>query len=166
MLTVSIAHLRAAIDYNAITGAMSWRSGSENKVRKAGDQCGRLDKDGYRILNIGNHSFLAHRIAWAIVTGSFPAETIDHINGVRDDNRIANLRLATRSQNIANTKIKAASGIKGVTRRRTGTWQAQIKVGGINHYLGTHKTSELAAQAYEAAAKAAFGEFRFSNRPK
>lgn len=165
MLTISIDYLRSEIEYAPETGLLTWKKTSKNKVRQRGSPCGRLDRDGYRILNIDNHSHLAHRLAWAIHFGEFPTLSMDHINGVRDDNRIVNLRLATHAQNIANTTVKAASGLKGVTERRNGSWQAQIKIGSVNHYLGCHKTRELAAQAYEIAAKAAFGEFRFSNRP-
>lgn len=165
MLTFSIDYLRAEIEYNPSTGSMVWRNTSANGLRVASSPCGRLDKDGYRILNIENHSFMAHRIAWAMAHGAFPSSCIDHWNGIRDDNRLSNLRIATRSQNIANTAVKAASGIKGVTQRRNGSWQAQIKVNGINRYLGTHKTIDQAEKAYEDAARSAFGEFRFSNRP-
>lgn len=165
MLTLPMDYLLSEIHYEPSTGILTWKRTSKNQMRVAGTECGRADKNGYRFLNIGNKGFMGHRIAWAIYYGEWPPFQIDHINGVRDDNRIENLRLATVSQNIANTRVKASSGLKGVTKTRNGTWQAQIKVNGVNRYLGTHKDKSVAAEIYAKAALEAFGEFGFLSRP-
>jgi hypothetical protein len=164
MLTVSIDYLRDQIDYDPITGVLTWKKSSANGVRRAGTTCGRVDKCGHRIVNLDCRTHMAHRIAWAIFYGQFPEMGIDHINGVGDDNRIANLRLATQSQNIANRIANGTSGFRGVSKTRHGKWFAQIKKDGTTKYLGTFATKELAAQAYEDAARIVFGEFRFSQR--
>lgn len=86
---------------------------------------------------------------------------VDHINGDSLDNRRANLRLATRSQNLQNRPRQRnnSSGYKGVSRYRTGQWMACITVDGARKYLGYHPTPELAHAAYCAAAAELHGEF-------
>ena len=93
-------------------------------------------------------------------------------NELRLDNRRANLRLATLSQSRADARLRSdnTSGYRGVTRsRRDGRWQAQIQVAGKRHFLGYFSYKEEAAQAYDAAAREAFGEFarlNISRRPQ
>jgi hypothetical protein len=80
-------------------------------------------------------NYQASRLAWLYMTDSWPVGEIDHANCDRTDNRWANLRLATRSQNQANTRPRAASGLKGAYPMRL-KWQAKIK----RIYLGTFDT--------------------------
>lgn len=77
---------------------------------------GSLDKDGYLILKIKGKQHKAHRVAWLLYYGSFPQKEIDHINRKRTDNRICNLREATRLQNVLNTtrKPSPSTGICGI----------------------------------------------------
>lgn len=94
---------------------------------------------------------------------------VDHINGDGLDNRRNNLRPATHGQNMANKRIyrNNSSGFKGVSpHRRTGKWQAAIRVGGRDRYLGLHLTPEEAAHAYDVAAIELFGDFAQPNFPK
>ena len=82
---------------------------------------------------------LAHRLAWLYVHGEWPAEEIDHLNRVRSDNRISNLRLATQAENKQNTSLRrdSTSGHKGVSwHKRDKKWVAEIKLHGKKHYLG------------------------------
>ena len=86
---------------------------------------------------------------------------IDHQNGNGLDNQRRNLRPATSAQNAQNRRKRcnARGHFKGVTLRKSGKWEAGIKIGGRNLYLGTFDAEEQAAAAYRAAAKSAFGEF-------
>ena len=87
---------------------------------------------------------------------------IDHINGVRHDNRIANLRLATSTENSRNMAIPThnTSGVSGVTyRKNRGTWQAQISIGNVTKYIGSFSGFEGAVSARQDAERAVFGEF-------
>jgi len=91
---------------------------------------------------------------------------VDHVNGDGLDNRKANLRIASRSENLANGKRSRPNmaGFKGVKRHRGGKhWSAQITVNGKNKYLGWFDSAETAARAYDAAAVDAFREFAVTN---
>ena len=101
----------------------------------------------------------------AFITG---ADRTDHINGDGLDNRRSNLRRATHGQNMANKGRyrNNTSGFKGVSRRRSGRWFAQIQAQGTHRYLGQFDTAEDAARAYDAAAVEAFGEFARLNFPQ
>jgi len=98
--------------------------------------------------------------------GEFPEE-IDHINGIRDDNRIANLRSVTRGQNNANSEREVGiAGVRGVTWfERDQKWKAQIRLDGRCKHLGYFDTVEQAHCAYLAAADLYHGEHAIHNRP-
>lgn len=115
---------------------------------------------GYVILRIGKKTALAHRVAWLLVYGSYPENILDHANGVRDDNRIANLRVANKALNGANTGLykNNTSGIKGVSFKKSSRkWVASI--GKSRTHLGYFDDKESAAEAYAKAAKDRYGEF-------
>jgi hypothetical protein len=104
-----------------------------------------------------------HRLIFIYMTGECP-QFVDHINGQRSDNRWANLRPATKSQNCANkTRPRNnAAGLRGVTvdnRARTTRYYAHIKVQQKRIYLGSYGTPEEANAAWCEAAKKYFGEF-------
>ena len=128
----------------------------------AGEIAGSLNPNGYIYIKINYKLYRAHRLAWLYETGSFPLEQIDHINGIRNDNRYQNLREATRSQNKCNTKMYAnnASGFKGVgLYKPTGKYRASITVNNKLIYLGYFDNPELAYAAYCEAALKYHGEF-------
>ena len=104
--------------------------------------------------------YRAHRLIWLMYHGQWPPQEIDHINGDRADNRIVNLRLATASQNRANSKVYKTNrcGFKGVARTPYGRWVARIHFEKTK-YLGTFDTPEEAHAAYVRAAQAAHGIF-------
>lgn len=85
------------------------------------NSAGSYDKNGYLILKIKGKQFKAHRVVWFLCNGYFPNEEIDHINRVRDDNRIENLRLSNRKEQAANTtkKVNPDTGVVGIYLDKT-----------------------------------------------
>jgi hypothetical protein len=99
--------------------------------------------------------------------GEFPEMSIDHINGIKTDNRLQNLRLATKSQNALNSKRHKdnTSGYKGVSwNKRLAKWGARITINGKYKHIGLFKNVEDAASAYAAAAYMHHGEFACPQR--
>ena len=130
-------------------------------ARFAKKPAGRLCRNEYRMVKIDDIPYLAHRLIWVWHRGRLPKKLeVDHIDSNKTNNRIQNLRLATRSQNIANTPKHSnnTSGFKGV-RARHGKWVAQIVVNGKNHHLGTYTDITVAAAIYAFASELAHGEF-------
>lgn len=119
--------------------------------------------NGYLSGEIDGRGVYAHRVAWEIANGPIPkGMDIDHINGDKADNRLENLRLASRSQNARNRKANRSSTSKylGVSwSDRYRKWVAQITCGGKNIYLGRYLHEIDAANAYDAAAMKIDGEF-------
>lgn len=116
---------------------------------------GYLRKDGalhaLAYLPTGVASVLLHRAAWLLATGAWPSKDLDHRNGNRADNRWANLREATRSENRQNLKARGRRGnLRGCSRYYR-KWKAQIRVDGVVHYLGLFNTEAEAHAAYCAA---------------
>jgi len=148
--------LMATFTYDPETGVIM-RIASPHEWR-VGVIAGFRKRDGYIGIRVGKKEWAAHRLAWFLHFGEWPSGTIDHINRRRDDNRIANLRLATPSQNSANQPGRGVF-LKGVTLHKTGKFQAQIKANGKSIYLGLHDSEQQAHAAYCSAAKQYFGEF-------
>lgn len=146
--------------YEPLTGIFRSARDSGTKC-KIGYEIGSLC-DGYWTLKFEGKRYKAHRVAWALMTGQWPSEQIDHINGVRNDNHWSNLRLATQSQNGANSKLRKdnACGFKGVCfREDLGAYRAYIDMHGKRHHLGNFKTAEEASAARSAKAAEVHGEF-------
>lgn len=142
--------------------------------RKSGEERGGTrGNHGYLLIGINNRALgvarlvLMHQMAWLLYHWEWPTLEIDHINNDKTDNRIANLRLATRSQNMMNTakrqSIKgrpSSSRHKGVTwDKATRKWLAQIKLNGKLTHLGRFATQEEAFKAYTRAAMDIQGDF-------
>lgn len=161
MATLTVEEARAALDYDPVTGVFV-RKGPRLGPRLQEDaQPGHLSKVGYRYIRVKSKRYLAHRLAWFMVHGQWPAE-IDHINGDKADNRIGNLREATRAQNMANagTPSHNTSGVKGVhydqANRR---WMAYMMVGKRFKNLGRFDSKDAAMAARELHFRKAFGDF-------
>lgn len=161
----SIELLRDYLIYDPATGALTWRKSPAPRAQ-AGRPAGSMNNRGYRKLTFLDVSHLAHRVVWAIHYGEWPTAIIDHINGDKADNRIANLRLATPSQNGMNRQKMpgSVSRFKGVYRNR-GKWQVYLRRGGIQRSLGRFASEEDAGRAYDAAIKVHDGEFAVLNFP-
>lgn len=112
---------------------------------------------GYRQIWIDGTMVNAHRVVWEHVHGAIPSgKEVDHINGQRSDNRIANLRLVTRAENLQNRhapRKNSRSGVKGVIwNEQSQLWRAIIMNRGVRHHLGSFKTIAAAGAAYAKAA--------------
>ena len=130
----------------------------------AGSEAGCKTKDGYRRLRVMGKQFDGHIVAWALYYGEWPTKEIDHANGVRDDNRKSNLRLATRAENARNVVSSPMSGHKGVCWvHATKRWLATIGYNGKRKHLGYFRDLDHAAEFRELAAAMIHGEFA-SNR--
>jgi len=159
------------LDYDTKTGAFTWKTRPSTEHRAAsfnanyaGQEAGNVDiSTGYRRIRLRGRIRFAHRLAWIVVHGPIPdGYDIDHKNMDRADNSIENLRLATNSQNQANSYGNGLikSGLKGAYTANAGrTWFSQIMSAGKRVYLGSFSTKEAAAAAYYRAAKRLNGEF-------
>ena len=153
---VTIERWRDLLLLDVETGHLFWRIKKSSRRSRAGSI-----HHGYRYVAYQNKRYAAHRIIWAMTHGTWP-DQIDHINMVRDDNRPANLRDATISQNNRNRGRQSnnTSGFKGVTMHKgTGKFHAKIMANRVRKSLGYFRTAEEAAFAYQTAAKELHGEF-------
>lgn len=141
--------LRELLNYNPDTGEFSWcysRVGA-----KKGAVAGTGRPDGYKSIFVTGFRYLAHRLAWLHSYGEWPTGQIDHINGIKSDNRISNLRDVSCSVNHQNKRAarsdNKASGLLGVFKNH-GRWSARLEVEGKKINLGSFSTPEEAHAAY------------------
>lgn len=142
-------------------GILRWRQSRGSAC--AGDVAGSVNAEGYCRLRVDGRHAMIHVIIWFLATGAWLPGKIDHRDRDRGHNAFANLRLATRSQNRANSSVsrRNKSGFKGVsiTKSKSRPYWATIYVRGAPISLGYFSTPEAAASAYQAAARKHFGEF-------
>jgi hypothetical protein len=157
---ISVDLVREYLTYCPETGCITWKKSPGRSV-KAGATAGKTTTEGYIRIGFSKKCLCAHRIAWALHYGMWPNSDLDHINRIKSDNRIANLRLATASKNNANRGIMRTNthGAKGVTQLPSGSWQAQIQFNHKNRYLGAFRSKAEAMSAYAEAAIRFFGAF-------
>lgn len=144
--------LRELLQYAPETGEFMWRV--SHPRAKAGAIAGATDHYGYVVIRLDGHLYKAHRLAWLYVHGVWPPKNIDHINRVKNDNRMENLRLADQSINMHNVgvRVNSKSGVAGVTwRADRKKWNARIKVGYKNFNLGLFDDVAAAVAARRAA---------------
>ena len=156
---LTAAILRAMLDYNPDTGDLTW-SHSHATPRYAGRLAGGIGSAnsgcaGYRVINLGRYGMWSgHRLAWLHYYGELPKNFVDHINGVRADNRIANLRDVTSALNLQNVKQASKnnkSGYLGVQTQGPRAYIAEIEANGVRHYIGFFTCPKAAHEAYLAA---------------
>lgn len=150
------------LDYNPATGVMRWLKDISCAHIKKGAIAGTLDGAGYISIGVSGKKMRAHRVAWFKTYGYWPKFEVDHINGNRSDNRIANLREATRRQNGRNCAkpVTNKSGVKGVCwDANRNKWLAQIKFNGRPVHIGRFSLISDAEKAYTATSRSLFGEF-------
>lgn len=148
---VTAARLRSLLRYEPLTGEFFWIEGG--RARPAGKRAGHEHNAGYRGIRVDGKAYLAHRLAWLYVHGAWPVNQIDHINGERADNRIANLRECSNAENCQNVRAhRDGAGLIGTSlEKRRGKWQAGIGFGGKRIFLGYFQTREEAHDAYVKA---------------
>jgi len=150
-----LAHdlLKELLTYNPETGVFTWKVYRADNA-KAGDVAGSYDGGyGYIRISVNNSLYMAHRLAWLYMTGTWPAEEVDHINHIGDDNRWINLRAATHSDNQRNTSMNKnnVSGTKGVHfNKTTKRWHATIRAKGKRIFLGGFAEISDAVKARKA----------------
>lgn len=155
---LTAARLRELLNYDPSTGLFTWRVSRQGSGAKPGKLAGAKGKNGYVYIGVDQRRMLAHRLAVLYVTGSLPAGLVDHIDGVKVNNRWANLRSADKSingQNMRKPHSGNSSGLLGVSRSKVNDanpWLAQIKPPGCGtKNLGYFSTPEEAHEAYLAA---------------
>ena len=163
---ITLDEVKEKLTYDSDTGKFfhKYRPNLQGKAkgwngRYAGKEITTIcPNTGYKLITLNHTRFLAHRIAWFCFYGQWPKEQIDHINGIRHDNRICNLREATHSQNCRNSKPR---------KRKNGLPKGVIKDGGrkkpyrVYIQVGAFETVEEAGTAYKEAAEKIFGEYAY-----
>lgn len=157
MTNIEIEQLKSDVHeflrYEPETGDFFWikRTGARSAIGNKTSQC--VNREGYRLIALNKKSNKAHRLAWLYVHGVWPNQ-IDHINGIKTDNRIDNLRDVDCRTNSHNQRVahkNNGSGFLGVCAKASGSYQAAIRIGGKRIYLGRFASPELAHEAYLTA---------------
>lgn len=154
------AELKSQLHYDAEAGLFTWLRTS-NHI-KIGSVAGTLDSGGHVQIKILSKLILAHRLAFLYTNGALPVDCVDHINGVRADNRWCNLREANNQQNSYNAALRKTSttGVSGVNWcKRDKKFIARCSVSGKRHLLGYFDNLESAKQARQDFAKLHHMEF-------
>ena len=149
-MELTVEQLKNTLNYDPTTGLFVWKV-RPSKAVQAGDVAGCLEKRiGYVTIGIAKRIYKAHRLAWMYVYGQWPTGLIDHINGDKADNRIANLRdvfADGNSQNVRKPNKRNKSGFMGVIWYQN-KWRASMSVNGKSKWLGDYSTPEEAHQVY------------------
>jgi hypothetical protein len=157
---VSPSYLFCLFTYCPTTGILTWNNSEKVRRDLRGKEAGSTHCSGYRTVSINNSQYKVSRVAFAMMTGEWPAQQLDHVNRVRNDNRWINLREATVSENMRN---RTAWGFKTSRRKGVrfahGRYEARIQVNKVSHFLGSFDLEDQAAAAYIEAAKQLHGGF-------
>jgi hypothetical protein len=153
--------LRELFDYNAMTGTLSWRISTNNRV-KAGDPIKTKYRAGHLAVSIDGVRYLAHRVIWKMTTGEDPVDQIDHIDGDASNNSFANLRESDQSQNRMNSRKNSnnTSGVKGISyHKATNKWRATVGNGYASKQIGIFDDFQSAVEACNLARAEMHGDF-------
>jgi hypothetical protein len=148
-INMTQTELKQNLNYDPITGEFTWVKNTRNE--HTGQRAGWMSGRGYRYITIDKHDYSASRLAWLWMYGYLPTKQIDHINRVKDDNRIENLRECTNAENCQNRRPPANKhGLTGINYHNGG-YIARITINDRRIYLGKFSTPELAHAAYVRA---------------
>lgn len=151
---ITQARLKELFDYDNQTGNLIWKIQPRGRWKLKGKAAGTASSNGYMQINADCHIYRTHRLVWLWHYGTFPKNHIDHVNGVRTDNRIENLREVTRSENMQNLKKATARnklGFVGVSTHKNGgekKYFARVQLNGKSYSCGYYATPEEAHAAY------------------
>ena len=157
-----LAKIFDELHYDEFSGFFIWKI-TRNRIH-AGQRAGTIDVKGYRRIRYRGDSYFAHQLAFYFVNKRFSSMQVDHINGMRDDNRISNLREATQAENSQNQGLgqRNTTGFLGVTKLGT-KFVASAKINGVCTHLGVYDNPNDAHDAY-VSAKALHHKFFNANR--
>lgn len=126
--------IKSKLHYDKLCGVFKWKV-KQGQAISIGDTAGSLHHTGYTTFRLNRREYSCHRAAWAVCNSIRDFGEIDHINGIRSDNRIDNLRLVSRSGNQQNKAINSnnTTGHTGVCRVRNGRWRSIITIDGVRH---------------------------------
>jgi hypothetical protein len=164
-LTLAASEASRQLAYCQNTGAFTWRVNAGGRAlagMPAGTVIRGADKVSYRMIKVAGKKYMAHRLAWLIVTGEWPPALVDHKDGDGTNNAWTNLRLASHSQNLMNRGATKANkcGLKGVSYdARRDKWFARIKANNQVVWLGYFPSKEEAHAAYARAATHMHGQY-------
>lgn len=140
---ISVEYLRTRLRYEPETGKLFWLDNEDMpkkwRARWAGKEASSGTSYGYRQVTLKPYGLMAHRVCWALYHGGWPSDCIDHINGIRVDNRIVNLRVVSKQENQRNMKKPSnnTSGVVGVRWESSrARWFAYISLEGVMKNLG------------------------------
>ena len=157
--------LNQIVRYDQTTGKLFWLHRADQRPQWNGRHAGKeaftaTDRHGYYVGSINGHSLYAHLVIYALMTGNWAVDEVDHIDRNHQNNVWRNLRPATRQEQTRNTSSRRGSSSQslGVSKFRD-KWQAGIKVNGKRKHLGVFKTKEEAASVYNEASRSIFGAF-------
>lgn len=143
--------LKELLSYDPDTGVFTNLTQRGTRAPKGG-VAGWITQDGYINIQIDGKKYQAHRLAWLYVYGEFPEKSLDHVNEIKDDNRLVNLRLATKQENghnVSSLQINNTSGFRGVSWHKSAKkWIATITINGKNKHLGYFNTAEESSEVY------------------
>ena len=176
----SVEYLRECFSYSPETGVLTWRERPREHFkndgawrycnnRLAGSSAGSITPKGYISIHVAGCRYLAHRLVWALYYGKEPKAQIDHVDQVKSNNALCNLREATNTENQKNTSLRknSSSGTTGVTwYRSTRKWLAKISSNGKRIHLGYFNDKKDAEAARLAAAeRLGFSRLHGQTRP-
>jgi len=150
---ISRYNLKKILRYHPFSGTLYWLT-----KRERGKVAGHIGTDGYLRIRYQGMSYLSHRLIWFYVYGYWSDMAIDHINFDKADNRMSNLREATRNQNQYNSLARNKLGVKGVEKNHH-KYRAKATYNNRFYHLGNYNTLVEAKFAYDTFAKANHGQF-------
>lgn len=151
-MNLTLAEVKEYLNYDPDTGIFTWRKSRAKGRPIKGSVAGAAHNAGYIRLSINNTSYLAHRVAWFYVTGSWPKADIDHKDRNRKNNRFSNLREATRGENRYNSATSEnKTGFVGITKLGENRYRARIIAQYRAYHLGVFPTLDEAHEAYQTA---------------
>ena len=163
--TLTKEYLQSIFDYK--DGRLYWKRLNKPNQIKVGDVAGTNHPNGYIYIRLKNKNYAAHRLIFLFHNGYLP-DFLDHINRNRSDNRIENLRPATKSENSLNSKLKSTntSGAKGVCwDKESKKWLVQITINKKQRKIGRYSDLELAELVAIEAMDKFYGKFSNTFNP-